>query len=33
LSGASDIVIACLRTDDQMEAVTEELVAHGRPGS
>ena len=32
LAGESDIVIACLRTDEQMEAVTEELVAHGRPG-
>jgi 3-hydroxyisobutyrate dehydrogenase-like beta-hydroxyacid dehydrogenase len=32
LAGESDIVIACLRTDEQMEAVTEELVAHGPPG-
>ena len=32
LAGESDIVIACLRTDEQMEAVTEELVAHGRRG-
>jgi 3-hydroxyisobutyrate dehydrogenase-like beta-hydroxyacid dehydrogenase len=32
LAGESDIVIACLRTDEQMETVTEELVAHGRPG-
>ena len=28
----ADIFVACLRTDDQMEAVTEELVAHGKPG-
>ena len=28
----ADIFVACLRTDDQMEAVAEELVAHGRPG-
>jgi 3-hydroxyisobutyrate dehydrogenase-like beta-hydroxyacid dehydrogenase len=28
----ADIFVACLRTDDQMEAVTEELTAHGRAG-
>ena len=28
----ADIFVACLRTDDQMEAVAEELVANGRPG-
>jgi 3-hydroxyisobutyrate dehydrogenase-like beta-hydroxyacid dehydrogenase len=28
----ADIFVACLRTDDQMEAVAEELVTHGRPG-
>ena len=28
----ADIFVACLRTDDQMEAVVEELVAHGKPG-
>ena len=28
----ADIFVACLRTDDQMEAVAEELAAHGRPG-
>ena len=28
----ADIFVACLRTDDQMEAVAEELVLHGRPG-
>ena len=28
----ADIFVACLRTDDQMETVAEELVAHGRPG-
>jgi 3-hydroxyisobutyrate dehydrogenase-like beta-hydroxyacid dehydrogenase len=32
LAEAADIVVACLRTDEQMEAVTEDLVAHGRPG-
>jgi 3-hydroxyisobutyrate dehydrogenase-like beta-hydroxyacid dehydrogenase len=32
LAQAADIVVACLRTDEPMEAVTEELVAHGRPG-
>ena len=26
----ADIFVACLRTDDQMEAVAEELVLHGR---
>ena len=28
----ADIIVACLRTDDQMESVAEELVTHGRPG-
>lgn len=28
----ADIFVACLRTDDQMEAVAEELVAHGNSG-
>jgi 3-hydroxyisobutyrate dehydrogenase-like beta-hydroxyacid dehydrogenase len=28
----ADIFVACLRTDDQMEGVAEELVAHGKPG-
>jgi 3-hydroxyisobutyrate dehydrogenase-like beta-hydroxyacid dehydrogenase len=28
----TDIVVACLRTDDQMHAVAEELVSHDRPG-
>ena len=28
----ADIFVACLRTDDQMEAVAEELVSHGNPG-
>jgi 3-hydroxyisobutyrate dehydrogenase-like beta-hydroxyacid dehydrogenase len=32
LAETADIVVACLRTDEQMEAVTEDLVAHGRPG-
>jgi 3-hydroxyisobutyrate dehydrogenase-like beta-hydroxyacid dehydrogenase len=28
----AEIVVACLRTDDQMEAVAEKLAAHGEPG-
>jgi 3-hydroxyisobutyrate dehydrogenase-like beta-hydroxyacid dehydrogenase len=28
----ADILIACLRTDDQMAGVAEELAAHGRTG-
>jgi 3-hydroxyisobutyrate dehydrogenase-like beta-hydroxyacid dehydrogenase len=28
----ADIFVACLRTDDQMESVAEELVTHGKPG-
>jgi len=32
LARRADIVIACLRTDDQMDSVAEELAAHGRPG-
>jgi 3-hydroxyisobutyrate dehydrogenase-like beta-hydroxyacid dehydrogenase len=32
LAETADIVVACLRTDEQMEAVTEDLVTHGRPG-
>jgi 3-hydroxyisobutyrate dehydrogenase-like beta-hydroxyacid dehydrogenase len=28
----AEIFVACLRTDDQMEAVAEELVAHGNAG-
>jgi 3-hydroxyisobutyrate dehydrogenase-like beta-hydroxyacid dehydrogenase len=32
LAETADIVVACLRTDEQMETVTEDLVAHGRPG-
>src|SRR4029078_3049351 len=28
----ADIFVACLRTDDQMQSVAEELAAHGRPG-
>lgn len=32
LSAKSDILIACLRTDEQMEAVAEELVDNGRAG-
>ena len=32
LAEKADIFIACLRTDDQMEAVAEELVTHGKPG-
>jgi 3-hydroxyisobutyrate dehydrogenase-like beta-hydroxyacid dehydrogenase len=32
MSDKADIFVACLRTDDQMEAVAEDLVAHGKPG-
>ena len=32
LAEKADIFVACLRTDDQMEAVAEELVAHGDAG-
>lgn len=32
LAEKADIIVACLRTDDQMEAVAEELVTHGKPG-
>jgi 3-hydroxyisobutyrate dehydrogenase-like beta-hydroxyacid dehydrogenase len=32
LARAADIVVSCLRTDDQMEAVAGELAAHGEPG-
>jgi 3-hydroxyisobutyrate dehydrogenase-like beta-hydroxyacid dehydrogenase len=32
LAQKAEIIVACLRTDDQMEGVAEELVAHGRPG-
>ena len=32
MSDKADIFVACLRTDDQMETVAEELVAHGKPG-
>jgi 3-hydroxyisobutyrate dehydrogenase-like beta-hydroxyacid dehydrogenase len=28
----ADIFVACLRTDDQMEIVAEELAAQGKPG-
>jgi 3-hydroxyisobutyrate dehydrogenase-like beta-hydroxyacid dehydrogenase len=28
----ADIFVACLRTDDQMESVAEDLVEHGKPG-
>jgi 3-hydroxyisobutyrate dehydrogenase-like beta-hydroxyacid dehydrogenase len=28
----ADIFVACLRTDDQMEVVAEELAAHGKAG-
>jgi 3-hydroxyisobutyrate dehydrogenase-like beta-hydroxyacid dehydrogenase len=28
----ADIFVACLRTDDQMKSVAEELAAHGKPG-
>ena len=28
----ADIFVACLRTDDQMQTVAEELAAHGRSG-
>jgi 3-hydroxyisobutyrate dehydrogenase-like beta-hydroxyacid dehydrogenase len=29
---SADIFVACLRTDDQMTVVAEELAAHGKPG-
>jgi 3-hydroxyisobutyrate dehydrogenase-like beta-hydroxyacid dehydrogenase len=32
MAHGADIFVTCLRTDDQMEAVTTELVAHGRTG-
>ena len=32
LAEKAEIFVACLRTDDQMEAVAEELVAHGKAG-
>jgi 3-hydroxyisobutyrate dehydrogenase-like beta-hydroxyacid dehydrogenase len=32
LAQNAEIIIACLRTDDQMEGVAEELVTHGRAG-
>jgi 3-hydroxyisobutyrate dehydrogenase-like beta-hydroxyacid dehydrogenase len=32
LARSADILVACLRTDDQMAAAAEELVAHGRSG-
>jgi 3-hydroxyisobutyrate dehydrogenase-like beta-hydroxyacid dehydrogenase len=32
LARSAEIIVACLRTDDQMEGVAEELVNHGRPG-
>jgi 3-hydroxyisobutyrate dehydrogenase-like beta-hydroxyacid dehydrogenase len=32
MSDKADIFVACLRTDDQMEAVAEDLVTHGKPG-
>ena len=32
LAQNAEIIVACLRTDDQMEGVAEELVTHGRPG-
>ena len=32
MSDKDDIFVACLRTDDQMEAVAEDLVTHGKPG-
>jgi 3-hydroxyisobutyrate dehydrogenase-like beta-hydroxyacid dehydrogenase len=31
LAQNAEIIVACLRTDDQMEGVAEELVTHGRP--
>jgi len=32
LAASSDIIVACLRTDDQKESVAEELTLHGRTG-
>jgi 3-hydroxyisobutyrate dehydrogenase-like beta-hydroxyacid dehydrogenase len=32
MADSADIFVACLRTDDQMAAVAEELATHGRPG-
>jgi 3-hydroxyisobutyrate dehydrogenase-like beta-hydroxyacid dehydrogenase len=32
LAISAEMFVICLRTDDQMAAVTTELVAHGRPG-
>jgi len=32
LVAGTDIVIACLRTDEQMVAVATDVLAHGRPG-
>jgi 3-hydroxyisobutyrate dehydrogenase-like beta-hydroxyacid dehydrogenase len=32
MADSAEIFVACLRTDDQMAAVAEELATHGRPG-
>jgi 3-hydroxyisobutyrate dehydrogenase-like beta-hydroxyacid dehydrogenase len=32
LAQSAEIVVACLRTDDQMASVAEELASHGHPG-
>jgi 3-hydroxyisobutyrate dehydrogenase-like beta-hydroxyacid dehydrogenase len=32
MANTAEMFVVCLRTDEQMAAVTEELVAHGRPG-
>jgi 3-hydroxyisobutyrate dehydrogenase-like beta-hydroxyacid dehydrogenase len=32
MADSADILVACLRTDDQMAAVAEELATHGQPG-
>ena len=32
MADSADTFVACLRTDDQMAAVAEELATHGRPG-
>jgi 3-hydroxyisobutyrate dehydrogenase-like beta-hydroxyacid dehydrogenase len=32
MANCADIFVACLRTDDQMADVAEELAAHGKPG-
>ncbi|WP_082964859.1 NAD(P)-dependent oxidoreductase [Mycobacterium sp. ACS1612] len=32
LTTSSDIIVACLRTDDQMESVAVELAVHGKAG-